>query len=245
MTSSPFLRNRQNKLARLAGATAMAATTLAAPAADTPAGQEYAALRVLLHDNLRTLKDIDSHELRVPKKQEFAAGFLDWISGVLEADQPVQDEILLTNMIWALDYRDVPFAIELASFAIGHGLAMPEPFNRSVACWLREDIAELALVEHDAVTHDQLLAVDAMTAGADMPDQAKAKLNKALGNSWLSMAQNFDADADSAPAGGAASYAEQALENFQRALKLDEKSGVKTVIKATEKLLKELAAPTD
>jgi hypothetical protein len=40
-----------------------------------PEGREYAALRVLLHDNLRALADIQSHEARVPRKAEFARAF--------------------------------------------------------------------------------------------------------------------------------------------------------------------------
>lgn len=241
--SSPFRRHQQ-KVRAIQSSGASAAPETVAPAEhaeDTPAGQEYAGLRVLLHDNLRTLKDIESHEQRVPKKAEFAGAFADWIKGVLDADQPVQDEILLVNMIWALDYGDLEYMMTLAQFAIRHKLAMPEPFNRSVSCWLREEVAELSLAQPGTVTHGLLVAVDLLTTGADMPDQAKAKLNKALGNSWLSMAQDFDPDAESAPAGGAASYAEQALVNYQRALKLDEKSGVKTAIKTTEKLLKQLA----
>lgn len=239
--SSPALRHRQKVLARQSGAPATAA--IAAPSPATAAGQEYAALLVLLHDNLRALADIQSHEQRQPKKAEFASAFVSWIEGVIEADQPVQDEILLTNMVWAIDYRDLDYAITLARFALAHGLSMPERYNRSVACFLAEEVAELALAEPDAVTAQQLGDVLALTGKADMPDPAKAKLYKALGRSWSTRATSFDPTAENAPAGGARAYAQEALDMFNRALALDEKSGVKSDIKAAQKLLKD-DAPT-
>lgn len=244
MSTSPFLRNRQRILARQAG-TAASTVTIAAPDETTSAGREYAGLRVLLHDNLRVLKDIDSHEQRIPKKVEFAKAFAAWIDGVIEADEPVQDEILTTNMIWAIDYADFDYAILLAGFAIKHGLAMPGDYKRSVACFLREDVAEIALGNPDAVDHSQLIAVDELTADDGMNDSAKAKLNKAIGRSWARMAENFDPADENAPAGGAASYAEQALAQFKRALNLDKKAGVKKDIQAAEKLLRDAKAAAD
>ncbi|WP_374406507.1 phage terminase small subunit [Pelagerythrobacter sp.] len=244
---SPFRRHQQKARAVLAGSKAAPQTSAAppAPAEDSPAGQEYAGLRAALHDNLRSLADIASHEQRQPKKAEFAKTFAPWIEGVIEANAPVQDEILVTNMIWAIDYGDLDYALRLGRFAIEHNLAMPEQYSRSVACFIAEEIAEIALKDEDAVRHDQLGDVLQLTAQADMPDQAKAKLFKALGRSWARRAEDFDATADNAPAGGAKAYAGEAEEMFHRALKLDEKSGVKTDIKQIEKLLKALGDAED
>ncbi|KNH02609.1 Phage terminase, endonuclease subunit [Qipengyuania citrea LAMA 915] len=242
--SSPFLRNRTRRLAIKAGL-AVATATIAAPDETTGAGQEYAALKVRLHDQLRQLADVDSHEARQPMKAKFAGDYRDWLGGVIEADQPVQDEILLTNMVWAIDYGDFARAVWLGAFALKHGLAMPERYKRSVACFLREDIAEAALANPDAVDLELLAKIDELTAGADMPDAAKAKLHKALGRAWRVKADAFEASDDSAPAGGKAAYVQAALDQMQRAVTLDRKSGVKKDIEQMERQLRDLAPPTD
>ena len=241
--SSPALRRRQKILASLAGTLLPPAAAPAAPAGDTQAGQEYAALKAVLHDQLRNLSDIQSHELRQPKKAEYAAIYRPWIEGLLEANLPVQDEILVTNMIWAIDYHDFAYALRLARFAIGHGLILPERYNRTMACFVGEEIATLALASHEDVPHEVLLEVAQLVEGADMPDPALAKLKKALGRSWLRRADSFDPAADNAPAGGALAYAEQALTDLQRALALDANAGVKKDIQRAEALMKKLAAP--
>jgi len=242
MSYSPALRNRQRKLAALAGgASALAAATLAEPDPASAAGQQYAVLRAVLHDNLRKLQDVESHEARIPMKLDFMNEFGPWVAGVIEADRPVQDEVLLTCMVWAVDREQYDIAMIAGSFALKHGLAMPERYNRSVACFLREDIAEAALKDPAAVPHEIMVQLDVLTASADMPDQAKAKLDKALGRSWLAKAEGFDPSDETGPAGGAAAFATQALEHFNRAKKLNPKCGVVKDIQRTEKLLRDLA----
>lgn len=251
--TSPALRRRQKVLARKS---APAAKRSKAPsrslrqanAPDGPeaggAASEYAALLSVLHDNLRTLSDTQSHEQRKPKKAEFARTFRGWIDGVLEADQPVQDEVLVTNMIWALDYRDFDYALRLARFVIEHGLTLPERYSRTPACFLAEEVAELALSQHETVPHEVLVAVAWLVESHDMPDPVAAKMLKALGRSWRRKAEDFDPNAESAAAGGARGYADQAAACFQRALELHEKSGVKKDIEQTASLQKKLAAET-
>jgi len=241
MSYSPALRNRQRKLAALAGGT-VATLLAAAPDPASAAGQEYAVLRAVLHDNLRKLQDVESHEARIPMKLDFMAEFRPWVIGVIDADKPVQDEVLLTCMVWAVDCGDFEDALACGRFALKHGLTMPERYNRSVACFLREDIAEVALKDPAAVAHGLMLELDALTAAADMPDQAKAKLDKALGRSWLAKAEGFDPSDETGPAGGAAAYAEAALESLKRAKKLNPKAGVVKDIERAEKLLR-TAAP--
>lgn len=241
MSYSPALHNRQRKLAALAGGTAAATARAAAPDPKSPAGEQYAILRAVLHDNLRKLQDVESHEARIPMKLDFMREFRPWVSGVITADKPVQDEVLLTCMVWAVDCADFGSALDCGRFAIKHGLTMPERYNRSVACFLREDIAEAFLKDENSVPHAVLVELDQLTANADMPDQAKAKLDKALGRSWLLVAENFDPSDETGPAGGAAGYATKALEHFNRARKLNPKSGVVKDIQRTEKLLRDLA----
>jgi len=245
MSTSPFLRNRQTKLAAAAGKAALAGTPQA-PDADSEAGQEYAVLKVRLDDCLRKLADVASHEARLPLKAEFLSGFRPWVDGVIEADAPVQDEILLTSLVWSIDVGDFTRAVQLGAFALRHGLAMPERYNRSVACFLREDIATFEIDNPGAVSLDLLVRVDELTADADMPDAAKAKLDKALGRAWAAKADAFDPTDDAAPAGGAAALIDQAVGKMRRALGLDKKVGVKKDIERLERrqrqLLEEAAA---
>lgn len=242
--TSPFLRNRERKLAQAAGQ-AIDAGKPAAPDAKTEAGQEYAVLKVRLEDNLRQLQDTESHEARKPMKAEFAKRFEDWVDGVLIADAPVQDEIVLTCMVWAIDTGDYKRAVKIGTFAMKHGLAMPDRYRRSVACFLREDIAEAEIDNPGSVDLQLLLAIDAITAGADMPDPAKAKLHKALGRAWTAKADAFDASDDTAPAGGEAAFVDAALTQLRRALQLDSKAGVKKDIEKLERRARDLGAPSD
>lgn len=250
---SPFRRHQQTVHAIQSGEALPSAAALASPtepASDTEAGREYASLRVALHEDLRKLSDTQSIEARNPMKAEMAQTYVSWIDGVLAAGdhgQAAQDEILVTNMIWAIDYRDFDYALRLAAHVLKFGLALPERYNRSTGCFIAEDIATVALANHEAVTLDQLLRADELTADADMPDPARAKLHKALGRAYERRAESFDPAADNAPAGGKAAYTEQALTHLARAMKLHGAVGVKKDIDRVERALKKLteAAPQD
>ncbi|WP_452655451.1 phage terminase small subunit [Sphingomonas bisphenolicum] len=214
-----------------------------APNPDTESGREYAALRVALHEDIRKLSDMASIEARNPVKADMAMTYIDWIDGVLAAGehgQAAQDEILMTNMIWAVDYRDFDYALRIAAHALKFNLVMPERYNRTVACFVAEEIATIAHDSHEAVTLEQLLQVLALTDGADMPDPARAKLHKALGRAWERRADAFDPAADNAPAGGKAAYAQEALAHLTRALALFKDIGVKKDIERVARQLKKL-----
>ncbi len=242
MSHSPFLRQRQRKLAALAGATALTAPAmLAEPDPKSESGQEYAVLRAVLHDNLRKLQDVESHEARIPMKQAFLAEFAPWVRGVIEANKPVQDEVVMTCLVWTIDCGFFDETLTIGRFALEHGLVLPERYNRTTACFLREDIAEIALAEPGKVRHEIMVEIDQLTRDADMPDAAKAKLDKALGRSWLAKAESFDPSDETGPAGGAAAFASQGLEHLQRAKKLNAKAGVVKDIERAERMLRELA----
>ncbi|NBC35556.1 terminase [Novosphingobium sp. FSY-8] len=242
---SPFRRHQMHVRGLTSGATVRAASIAPDIRPDTPQGLEYAALRVALHDQLRTLHDIQSIEARNPKKREYAQTYADWIDGVLTAGEQAgtaaQDEILITNMIWAIDYRDLDYALALATHAIRFNLAMPERFKRSVASFVAEQVAELALATAEAVTLEQLMRVAEMIDGADMHDPIRAKLYKAIARAMAARADTFDPTADNAPAGGKAAYLDQAMGYYTRAAKLDPGVGVKKDIQAVERAQKALA----
>jgi hypothetical protein len=245
---SHFRRHQQLIRGLMSGAAAPDTTAPAAPTKDTPEGQEYAALRVLLHDNLRTLSDIDSIEARNPLKADFAKAFTPWIEGVLAAGKhgkASQDEILTVNMIWAMDYRDIDYTLRLATHALRFNLILPERFKRTVAAFLAEDIADISLADQDAVTHEQLLAVLDLVKAADMHDVVKARLHKAIGRSWMRKAAAFDPTAETARAGGKAAFLTEALHHANRAFKLNPASGVKDDIRQAQRQLTKLAKDAD
>jgi len=245
---SPFRRHQQMVRALKSGAAAprQAGEAPAEPKPDTDSGTEYAALKVLLHDNLRTLSDTASIEARNPKKAEMAKAFSDWIEGVLKAGehgQAAQDEILVTNMIWAIDYRDFDYALRLAAHVLKFHLVLPERYNRTPACFVAEEIATVALANHEAVTLEQLVQTRALVEGADMPDQAMAKLHKAIGRAYERKAEAFDPASENAPAGGKAAYLDEALTHCRRALELDHNAGVKKDIERLQRALKAASEP--
>ncbi|NKJ02816.1 phage terminase small subunit [Novosphingobium sp. SG707] len=242
---SAFRRHQMRVRALQSGAAQPDTAPAAAPehALDTPLGQEYAALRVALHDNLHSLSDIASIEARNPVKIEMARTFAPWIEGVLQAGeegQAAQDEILVWNLIWAIDYRDWDYGLRLAAHAIRFNLASPQRYNRTVACFVAEDIAKLSLDQQEAVPHEVLCRVLALIEGHDMPDPAKAKLHKALARSFMRRADAFDPAADNAPAGGKAAYLSEALDHARRAHQLDSSIGVRSDIRSLEKSLRKL-----
>lgn len=250
---SPALRHRQRVLAQQASILDDATSTvLPELKSDTAQGQEYAALRVLLHDNLRSLSDISSHEARNPVKVDFARAFTPWIDGVLAASEAAgaagdggyraaQDEIVVTNLVWAIDCRDFDYALRLGAHIIGHGLALPEKFKRTPACYLAEEVAEIANAEHEAVSLEHLLAVMRLVEKHDFHDAVAAKLHKAIGRGFARKAESFDPAADNAPAGGKAAFVAEALDHLKRAFTLDRNVGVKKDIERLERAAKALA----
>lgn len=240
-------RHREKAHAELlARAQGIAATAGLAPAIDTdaPEASEYALLMVSLEEYRRQLSEIQSIEARNPKKAEMATTFASWILGVLEAGKAgnaTQDEIVTTNMIWAMDYGNYDYALDLAEHVLAHGLVLPERYNRTAGCLIAEEIAEAVIAGKTAVTHAQLLRAASLTAAQDMPDQARAKMMKALAFSYAAEAEAFDATADNAVAGGKPALLTAAIDHFARALQLHPKiSGVKQRLKESEKLLETL-----
>ena len=250
--TSPALRHRQQKLARLstrAHLDDMARRTRGgAPAApmpeDGPIATEYQALLAQLHDDLRMLSGIQSIEKRIEKKPALLAKYRPWVAGALEAgedDAAPQDEIVVTALIWALDIGDWDFALDIADHCLRHRLDLPERYNRSLGCLVVEEIAKAAIKDPDAVSHQALERVRAVATEHDMPDQVRAKYHRALGESWALQAEAFDPASESAPAGGKPALVDAALTELRRARELNDKVGVKKQIEQLEREAKRLA----
>lgn len=177
-------------------------------------GRAYEMMRAKLATDQRRLKETQSVERKVEIKREILPDYVPYISEVLERDAGGQDDVVTTIMLWRLDARDMGGAMEIARYAIRHGLTMPAHFDRTLPATVAEGFADTA-----DVPSGLLAEVIDLTAPFDMVDQIRAKLFKAYGVALTA------ADPDAA------------LAAFRRAFELNDKIGVKRDIARLEALL--------
>lgn len=183
----------------------------------------YELMLAKLATDKRRLKMIQSIEHKIEVKRELLPDYQPWIQGVLRADNPRQDDVLVTVLLWTLDTGDFPAAYPMAEHAIRHGWQTPDQYQRQTACMIAEEVANTSLKQLSADSFtalDSLQAFAELLAGQDMPDQVRARLHKALG--WALTA----------------SQPHEALRQFQRALQLDENAGVKKLIEKLERQIR-------
>lgn len=182
----------------------------------------------------RRLSQFQSHTTRAEMKREMLPAYDGWLDGVLTANSGQSDEVVTTCMVWSVDaglYRD---ALRLAEYVIGHNLPMADKYQRTAACFVVDQLSEAALLNfkiastnNPAIEIDILLRLQELTADKDMPDEARAKLLKAIGYT-LRQSTNL---ADQA----------SALIWLQRALAAHKDAGVKKDIEVLERNLKKAA----
>jgi len=211
--TSPAQQHRQ----RIEAAVAQTLATDAEPDA-VATGSAYELMLAKLAEDKRTLKGIKSLEQKIEVKRQRLPEYVAWVEGVLQADQPVQDDVFATIMVWRIDTGDIDGALVMATHMLTHDLKLPEHYQRDLATLVVEQIAECS-----SATAAQLLQVGQLTDGRDMPDEVRAKLHRAIG---LSLREESPA---------------QALDHLQRALQLNARLGIKTEI---TKLQKQLAPPS-
>lgn len=244
---SPFQRS---KLRKLGEAAARAAAPVQQRRRSGAAATEYELQKARLGVDLRRLSEIQSLERKIELKTELLPGYRDWVEGVLAADEPVQDEILVHVMIWLIDVGAISSALPLVQHVLKHKLTLPERFSRTPATLIAEESAEAALKllgkGEDIEPHvlramlDDLDSVEHFTSEEDMFDQVRAKLQKAIGLGLIRLAAATPADADG-PAGGQRARQARGLKHLQRAYELDQGCGVKTEINRLERELKKTA----
>jgi hypothetical protein len=193
----------------------------------------YELMLMKLAEDKRRLKDVQSMERKADVKRQILPEYEPWIEGVLSGNQGVQDDVLMSVMVWRIDAGDLAGALVIARYAIEHKLSLPDQYKRGTACLLAEEFADMALrdIASSTLTDVDLSDVSSilshvaeLTSAEDMPDEVRAKLHKAIG---LTIAPT-DKSA--------------ALENLQRAFTLHDKVGVKKDIEKLERELKNLAA---
>ena len=216
-------QHRNRKLAALQGA--------AAPELDARAANQYQLMQMQLGDHRRRLKQVQSIERKIDIKRQLLPEYSGYIQGVLQSDSGQQDDVLMTVMIWRIDIGDITGALDIAAYAIRHGLQTPDRYERSTACLIAEEVADTALKLMDTATpvpSELITRTIELTAEQDMFDQVQAKLLKVQGLALIQAGQQAEA-----------------LEPLKRALALDERCGVKKLIETTERELKKLGAAPD
>lgn len=217
----------------------------------------YEVLRAALGMALSELKQIQSIEAKIERKRTVILDFMPWCDGVLQAAaaaeaagtpyQAPDDDILTQVLVWALDVGDFAKGLELAAYALRHGLALPERFKRTAATCVADEIAGAALKalgQGEAFDLETLQAADELTAREDMPDQARAKLKKAIGLELARQAEAMPDESADGAAGGKRAAIAAALVALKRALELQGNVGVKKDIERLEREAKRLATPT-
>lgn len=190
-------------------------------------------LAQLANDRHR-LKQLQGLELKNNLKAKLIDDYIPYCEGVLSSGGGVQDGVLMTMLVWAIDLRHYDFAISIAKYALKHGLVMPDSFSRTVACVVVEEISDIELKRQkqdetaDIATLQalhELLGDDSLSATArDMPDEVRAKLYLAIGRHYLACAKQTGQGAD------------LAVDALSMALALHDKCGGKADLASAKKL---------
>lgn len=183
-------------------------------------GNAYELMLAKLAEDRRRLKGVQSIERKAEVKREILPEYQPWIEGVLKGDSGQQDDVFMTALIWTIDIGDIEAALPLAAYAIEHKLVLPDQYERTTACLIAEETAEIAL-KVVPVEPVLLKAVAGITEAEDMPDQVRAKLHKAIGYAQREAGELV-----------------AARDNLARALALHDKSGVKKDIERLDVLIK-------
>lgn len=223
----------------------LAAKAAQAAAAHNPHGEmqggPYELMQAQLHAHMNTLRGIQSIQLRVEAKRTMLTDYEPYLDGVLQADAGVPDIVLSTVLVWHIDVGNWGRALQLAEYAMRHSLPLPDRYHRDLPTLLLDEIGEAAIAGRlsGAEALATLARVDLLTEGKDAPDQARAKLYKAIG--WAAMGKNatHDVDTKTLPLDAV----QIALPRLRRAIELHAKAGVKKDVERLERRLTELQPP--
>lgn len=220
----------------------LAAQAAEASAAESPHGEmqggAYELMQAQLHEHLRTLKNIQSVQLKVQAKHTMLADYEPYLDGVLQADAGVPDIVLSTVLVWHIDVGNWNRALQIADYAMRHSLPLPDKYQRDLPTLLMDEISEAAIAGRlaGAEALATLAQVDMLTAEKDAPDQARAKLYKAIG--WAAMGKTSTHDVD--PKTLQLDMVQIALPRLRRAIELHVQIGVKKDVERLERRLNEL-----
>ena len=231
--TTPAKRHKLRVLAELAA--------LAAGPGDEVRGSAYELMLAQLAEHKRTLKTIQSTERKIEAKRKMLPDFEDYVTGALEGGQGAHDMVLTTVLVWHLDVGSWARALEIAAYALRHNLALPDRYERDLATLLIDETATAAnagkLVGDEALR--VLAEVDGLTADRDAPDQARAKLHKAIGYALMGKTPTNEPDITTLDE----SKARKAMDHLERAHNLFDKVGVKKDMERLERRIKAATGP--
>lgn len=226
--TTPAKRHKLRVLAELAAK--------AAGPGDEVRGSAYELMLAQLAEHKRTLKTIQSTERKIEAKRKMLPDFDDYVSGALEGGQGGHDMVLTTVLVWHLDAGNWARGLEIAAYALAQGLVLPDQYNRTLPTLLIDETATAAakgqLVGDEALR--VLAEVDQLTAAHDAPDQARAKLYKAIGYALIGKTPTNEPDFTTLDE----TKARLAMEKLQRAHELFAQVGVKKDMERLERRIK-------
>lgn len=215
------------------------ASASAAPGSTLEGCTQYELMMHKLATDRRRLKAIQSMEAKAVVKREILPEYVPWIEGALATGRGAQDDVLMNVMVWRIDAGDYSGALDIAAYALLHNLSMPDRYARTTATLIAEEIADAAKRARDGKQPfdvEVLTEAEKLTAGHDMPDEVRAKLQKEIGLCFAAQAAEEENTAL------AKLLNESALEHLRRATQLNEKAGVKKDIERIERALNKDAA---
>ncbi|MEX5485365.1 hypothetical protein IC611_02765 [Proteus mirabilis] len=146
-----------------------------------------------------------------------------WVDGALSGGSGVQDDVLMTILLWKIDAGDYEGVLDIAVYALANRLVIPG-VNRTTGTVIAEEIADSAMRAYAVKSPVSLATLErtrALTDDEDMPDEVRAKLYKILG---LVLRDN--------------NRPQESYCVLSRALELNMNIGVKTELKQLDKVLK-------
>lgn len=234
---APAMTPAQRHLARYKARQA----AITAPLGAEPQGSAYELMQAQLIEHRRALKGIQSVERKIEAKRGFLPAYDLWIDEVLEHGRGAQDVVLMTVMVWQIDVGRWQRAVQIAAYALRYKLSLPDQYNRDLATLLIDEFSDAALAGKMVGEAMVVLPrVKQLTDDLDAPDQARAKLFKALAYGLIGRL-NDGAEIDYGKLSIA--VAQRALENCKRAYQLFAQVGVKKDIERLERRLKATGEP--
>ncbi len=217
-TSYASLHKQQIRDARIGEMVADSGSTAALQ------GNEYRSQLVKLETDIARLSTIRSIRRKQAIKREILPSYWDYIQCAINRESGLQDDILVTVLIWCIDVGEYSRAFMMAAYALQHGMEPPERFTRTLAEVITEEFSSHVLKADTPADYlDWLQHLETLVMDVDMVDAVTAKFHKALG-----LALEPD-------------NPQQALRHYQTAFAADPKSAVKRMVNRLEKQLAEEA----
>ena len=196
-------------------------------------GDDYKMMLARLVNDRQRLKQIHSVQRKIDVKRDILPAYQAWTDGVLAEGKGAEDTVLTTVMVWHIDTGDFRRALQIGDYVLKHNMSLPDQYNRNAATLLQDDISDACLQGKTTDDAEPILRdVERMTAEHDTPDQARAKLYKALGYAITAQTGDNELAADQLP------KAQEALNYLQKALQLFAHIGVKKDIEKLERRIK-------